>query len=128
VRAGGAANQIKEIDALTDAIRSANDPPKTLEELQAPVGTKSQSGYHDHHIAEEGAARDAGYPESLIQGRDNRARIPVLKHIEITRYYATKVEQDDGTRMSPRDKLKDADFETRREFGPGILRKYGVLK
>jgi hypothetical protein len=93
----GAANQVKEINALTDAIRSATDPAKTLEELQEPIGTKSQSGYHDHHIAEEAAAYEAGDPESRIQGRDNRVRIPVLKHIEITRYYSTKVEQEDGT-------------------------------
>jgi hypothetical protein len=106
-----------------DAIKSANDPAKTLEELQEPIGR-----YHDHHIAKEAAARDAGDPESLIQGRDNRVRIPVLKHIEITRYYSTKVEQEDGTRISPRDRLKGTDFETRREFGLGILRKYGVLK
>jgi hypothetical protein len=124
----GALNQIRELSALTDAIKSGNDPAKTLEELQEPIGTKSQSGYHDHHIAEEAAAHDAGDPESLIQGRDNRVRIPVLKHIEITRYYSTKVEQEDGTRMSPRDILKGTDFETRREFGLDVLRKYGVLK
>jgi hypothetical protein len=124
----GGLNQIKELDAITRAIKSANDPAKTLEELQEPIGTKSQRGYEDHHIAEEAAARAAGDPESLIQGRDNRVRIPVLKHIEISRYYSTKVEQEDGTRLSPRDLLKGADFETRREFGLGILRKYGVLR
>jgi hypothetical protein len=124
----GAAKQIKEINALTDAIKSANDPAKTLEELQEPIGTKSQSGYQDHHIAEEAAARDAGDTESLIQSRENRARIPVLKHIEITRYYSTKVEQEDGTRISPREKLRGEDFETRHQFGLDILRKYGVLK
>ena len=124
----GALDQIRELNAITGAIKSGNDPAKTLEELQAPIGTKSQVGYHDHHIAEEAAAYEAGDPESLIQGRDNRVRIPVLKHIEITRYYSTKVEQEDGTRSSPRDRLKGTDFETRREFGLDILRKYGVLK
>jgi hypothetical protein len=124
----GALDQVEKITALTDAIKSANDPAKTLEELQARVGPASEPGYHDHHIAEEAAARNAGDSESLIQSRDNLVRIPVLKHIDITSYYSTKVEQPDGTMLSRRDQLKDEDFETRRQFGLDVLRKYGVLK
>jgi hypothetical protein len=124
----GALDQVEKINALTDAIKSANDPAKTLEELQARVGPVSEPGYHDHHIVEEAAARSAGDPESLIQGRDNLVRIPVLKHIDITSYYSTKVEQPDGTMLSWRDQLKNEDFETRRQFGLDVLRKRGVLK
>jgi hypothetical protein len=43
----GALDQVEQIKALTDAIKSANDPAKTLEELQEPIGSPSQGGYHD---------------------------------------------------------------------------------
>ncbi|MBB5050555.1 hypothetical protein HNQ36_000503 [Afipia massiliensis] len=99
-----------------------------MEELQDRVRTSRGPGYEKHHTAEEAAARNAGDPESLIQGRDNLVLVPVLKHIEITRYYSTKVEQPDGTKLSPRDQLKGKDFETRRLYGLKILRDYGVLK
>jgi hypothetical protein len=109
-------------------IRSANDPPHTLEELQARAQLPSEPGYHNHHIAEEAAARSAGYSERRIQGYDNKARIPVVKHIDITAYYNRRAEQSDGSFRTPRDYLKDKDFETRRQFGLKIMRLYGVLK
>ncbi|NVN87018.1 MAG: hypothetical protein HXX15_13135 [Rhodopseudomonas sp.] len=124
----GALDQIEEINRLADMIRTANDPPLPLQELQDRVLTSAEPGYHKHNLAEESAARDAGDPESLIQGRDNLVQIPILKHIEITRYYATAVRQADGTYLSPRDQLRGADFETRRQFGIDVLRRYGVLK
>lgn len=98
------------------------------EELQDRIGLDDRSGYHRHHIAEESAARDAGFPETLIQGRDNLVLVPVLKHIDISSYYTTKVEQPDGTRISPRDFLQNKSFEERRQFGLNILRDKGVLK
>jgi hypothetical protein len=100
----------------------------SLDELQEAVGSTSKDGYHDHHIAEQKAARDAGDLESLIQSRDNLVRIPILKHIDITSYYVTKIEQEDGSMLSPRERLKGKDFETRRHFGLDMLRRYGVLK
>lgn len=118
----------EDLKALTDAIKTANDPSRSLDELQEAVGLPSNDGYHDHHIAEQKAARDAGYPESLIQSRDNLVRIPIIKHIDITSYYATKIEQEDGSMLSPRESLKGKDFETRRQFGLDMLRRYGVLK
>lgn len=108
--------------------QDANDPPRSLDELQEAVGSTSKDGYHDHHIAEQTAARNAGDPESLIQSRDNLVRIPILKHIDITSYYATRIEQEDGSMLSPRESLKGKDFETRRQFGLEMLRRYGVLK
>lgn len=124
----GALDQAEDLKALTDVIKTANDPPRSLDELQEAVGSPSKDGYHDHHIAEQKAARDAGDPESLIQSRDNLVRIPILKHIDITSYYATKIEQEDGSMLSPRESLKGKDFETRRQFGLDMLRRYGVLK
>ncbi|HEY0235250.1 MAG TPA: hypothetical protein VGC86_09385 [Afipia sp.] len=124
----GALDQIESIKALTDTIKSANDPPKTLEELQERVGLPSDAGYHDHHIVERSSGFDAGYSRELLDNRDNLARIPVLKHIDITAEYATKAEQPDGTFRSLRDYLADKDFETRRTAGLAVMRKYGVLK
>lgn len=124
----GALDQAEDLKALTDVIRSANDPPRSLDELQDAVGSPGKDGYHDHHIAEQKAARDAGDPESVIQSRDNLVRIPILKHIDITSYYATKIKQEDGSMISPREILKDKDFEARRQFGLDTLRRYGVLK
>lgn len=121
-------DQVNEIKLLTDMIKTANDPPRTFEELQNGIGSDTQAGYHKHHIAEEAAARDAGFSESMIQGRDNLVRIPILKHIDITRYYATRELQPDGRRLSPREMLKDKNFETRRQFGLDVLRRYGVLR
>lgn len=123
-----ALDQAEDLKALTDAIKTANDPPRSLDELQEAVGSISKDGYHDHHIAEQTAARNAGDPESLIQSRDNLVRIPILKHIDITSYYATKIEQEDGSMLSPRESLKGKDFETRRQFGLDTLRRFGVLK
>ncbi|MES2750190.1 MAG: hypothetical protein V4661_02350 [Pseudomonadota bacterium] len=123
-----ALDQIGEINRLTAAIKTANDPPRNLQELQDRVHTSRGAGYEKHHTAEESAARDAGDPESLIQGRDNLVLVPTLKHIEISRYYSTKVEQPDGSMLSPRDQLRNQDFETRRQYGLKILRDYGVLE
>lgn len=36
--------------------------------------------------------------------------------------------KSDGNRLSPRDQLKDKDFETRKQYGLKVLRDYGVLK
>jgi len=36
--------------------------------------------------------------------------------------------QEDGSWISPRESLKDEDFETRWQYGIDVLRRYGVLK
>lgn len=45
-----ALRQAEGLRAETAAIRSANDPPRTLEELQARAQLPSEPGYQDHHI------------------------------------------------------------------------------
>jgi hypothetical protein len=62
----GALDQVEKITALTDAIKSANDPAKTLEELQEPIGSESQGGYHDHHIVGQHAQNRARFGDSMI--------------------------------------------------------------
>lgn len=124
----GALKQVDETNAITNVIKSANDPPRTLEELQDRVLLPDRSGYHRHHIAEEKAARNSEFSESLIQGRDNLVLVPLVKHIDITKYYATKVRQADGSRISPRESIQGMSFEERRQFGLRVLRDHGVLK
>lgn len=124
----GALTKIDETNAIVNTIKSANDPPRSLEELQDRVNLEDRSGYHRHHIAEERAARRAGFSEDLIQGRDNVVLVPILRHIEISSYYSTKTIQPDGIRLSPRDRLDNMTFEERRQFGLSVLRDKGVLK
>jgi hypothetical protein len=62
----GALDQVENINALTDAIKSANDPAKTLEELQEPIGSDSQGGYHDHHIVGQHAENRARFGDSRL--------------------------------------------------------------
>lgn len=123
-----ALDQVQELNGLTAAIKSANDPPRTLEELQDRVNLPDRSGYHRHHIVEESAGRRAGFSEELIQGRDNLVLVPVTKHIEISSYYTRKVLQADGTRLSLRQQMESLDFESRRQFGLKVLQDKGVLK
>jgi hypothetical protein len=122
----GAADQVKEINALTDAIKSANDPAKTLEELQEPIGTKSQSGYQDHHIVGQHAQNREQFGDSRIDSRENQVRIPVLKHIDISAWYSTRNKEFGD--LSPRDYLRDKDWDEQTRVGLDILRDHKVLK
>jgi hypothetical protein len=122
----GALNQVEKITALTDAIKSANDPAKTLEELQEPVGSESQGGYHDHHIVGQHAENRARFGDSMIDSRENLVRIPVLKHIDISAWYSTA--NDDFEGLSPRDYLRDKDWNEQMRVGLDRLRYYKVLK
>jgi hypothetical protein len=106
-------------------IESYQDLPKSIEELNQ-AATFSKWGYHIHHIVEQTAARNASYPESMINGYDNRVRIPALKHWEITAWYMRK--NDDYGGLSPREWLADKDWVTRREVGLKVLKRFEVLK
>jgi hypothetical protein len=106
-------------------INSYFDGPKTLEELQA--GTKNpQTGYDIHHIVEQTPAEKAGYPRSQIDGDDNLARIPTLKHWQLNGWYMTRNKAYGG--LSPRQYLKGKDWTTRRKVGLDGLKEIGVLK
>jgi hypothetical protein len=122
----GALNQIRELDAATSAIKSANDPAKTLEELQEPIGTKSQRGYEDHHIVGQHAQNREQFGDSRIDSRENQVRIPVLKHIDISAWYSRGNDEYGG--LSPRDYLRGKDWDEQTRVGLDILRKRGILK
>jgi hypothetical protein len=122
----GALDQVEKIKALTDAIKSANDPAKTLEVLQEPVGSESQGGYHDHHIVGQHAQNRAQFGDSMIDSRENRVRIPVLKHIDISAWYSKGNDEFGG--LSPRDYLRDKDWDEQMRVGLDRLRYHKVLK
>jgi hypothetical protein len=122
----GALDQVEKIKALTDAIKSANDPAKTLEELQEPIGTDSQGGYHDHHIVGQHAQNREQFGDSRIDSRENKVRIPVLKHIDISAWYSRGNDEYGG--LSPRDYLRDKDWDEQMRVGLDRLRKHEVLK
>lgn len=107
-------------------ILSYSDPPKTLKELQDAVSPTSQAGYQDHHIVEQMTAEADGFPRSQIDSRENIARIPTLKHQDITAWFNTMNKDFGG--LSPRDYLRGRSWEERRDLGLFALRKFGVLK
>jgi hypothetical protein len=78
-----------------DDIRAYIDPPKPMKELRDAVDDP-QPGYQIHHIVEQTPAKQDGYPDYMIHGRDNLVRIPRLKHEEITAWFATKNEDFGG--------------------------------
>jgi hypothetical protein len=122
----GSLDQVDKINALTDAIKSANDPAKTLEELQEPVGSRSQGGYQDHHIVGQHAENRARFGDSLVDSRENLVRIPVLKHIDISAWYQTG--SKDFGYLSPRDYLRDKSWDEQMRVGLDLLRDRKVLK
>jgi hypothetical protein len=122
----GSLDQVEQINALTDAIKSANDPAKPLEELQQPIGSDSQGGYHDHHIVGQHAQNRDRFGDSRIDSRENLVRISVVKHLDISAWYQTGNVKFDN--LSPRDYLRDKDWDEQMGVGLDILRERGVLK
>jgi hypothetical protein len=121
-------------DGEQRAIEQTNayfDPPKTLEELQRPP-TRNVLGYERHHVVEQND--DNVEKEALVKfGRDalddpsNLVWAPRLKHELITGYY-NEIDPGDLQGRSRRDVIGEDDFETQREKGLAVLRKFGVLQ
>ena len=107
-------------------IQSYFDPPKSLDELQRAVAADRTPGYENHHIAEQSAAKDDGFPRSLIDSRDNLVRIPTFKHREITEWFRAPNEDFGG--QSPREYLRGRDWSERVRVGKKALVESGVLK
>jgi hypothetical protein len=107
------------------SIKACLDGPKSLEELQGDVG-KPRKGYDVHHIVEQTAADRDGHSPEDIDGPDNLARIPRLKHWEITGWYMTPNERYNY--LSPREYLRGKSWEERRNVGLDALMDFGVLK
>jgi hypothetical protein len=101
------------------------DPPRTLEDLQEAVSTPA-TGYDIHHIAEQTPAEQDGFPRSQIDSRENLVRIPTLKHWQITSWFARRNPEFGG--RSPRDYLRNKDWNERMQIGRRALIDAGVLK
>ncbi len=107
------------------SIRSYQDPPQSLAELQQQAGQR-RPGYDDHHIVEQGAGGREGFPRSMLDGPDNVVSLPRYKHHEITGWY-TKPNPDFGM-QSPRAYLRGRDWAEHVRVGHEALRQFGVLK
>jgi hypothetical protein len=112
-------------------ILSHLDPPKSLEELQNAVD-EPRVGYEIHHIVEEQATsrnvqgNSRVFSQEQLQSRDNLARIPYWKHVEISSWYSTKAERFGG--MTPREYLRGKTWDEHYKTGLEVLRQFGVLK
>jgi hypothetical protein len=121
-----ALDEVEEINRLTAAIKTANNPPATIDELQRPVGAASEAGYHDHHIVNQHDGNRRKVGDARIDGRANQVRIPVLKHLDINGWYSKGNKEFGG--LSPRDYLRDKSWDEQTRVGIKILRDMKVLK
>jgi hypothetical protein len=120
---------------VIDRMRAAQDPPKTLAELQQPP-TQNVLGYEQHHIVEQNpdnvaksplAARIEKFGQAALDDPSNLVWVPRLKHEQITAYYnALEVAGQPGPLH--RDVIGQLDFASQREAGLEALCRYGVLK
>lgn len=122
----GAKEQIEWLKSYDAMMKSYSDPPRTLDELQGRVSPVSERGYEDHHIEERTLLERLGFTRREINQPSNRARIPTLKHYEISGWYGTPNEEFGG--LTPRDYLRDKDAGERRRVGIRALIDAGVLK
>jgi hypothetical protein len=106
-------------------INSYMDSPKSMAELQQAALQPTRYDYQDHHVVGQIAEQD-GYPRSRIDAPDNIVRIPTMKHWEINGWYQRPNKLFGG--MTPRDYLRNKDWETRRQVGIEALKMFGVLK
>ena len=120
---------------VLDQIRAANDPPKTLEELQPPP-KENVLGYQRHHLVEQNpdnvaksplAAAIEKFGRAALDDPSNIVWVPTLKHEQITGYY-NALERSDQPGILHRDVVDQLDFAAQRAAGLDALRKFGVLK
>jgi hypothetical protein len=113
------------LDEFEESIQAYLDPPKTLKELQEAASTPKK-GYDIHHIVEQASAEQDKFPRSMIDGPENRVRIPRYKHWEINSWYGRPNKNFGG--QSPREYLRGKDWDERMKIGFEALTRYGVLK
>lgn len=96
-----------------------------MEELQQDA-LEPANGYNIHHVVEQSSARADGYPMSKIDAPENLVRVPTMKHWDINGWYQTS--NDDFGGASPRDYLRQKDWDERERVGLHALRQFGILK
>ncbi len=106
-------------------IQAYQDEPKTLDELRSAVAERKK-GYDVHHIVERASGVADDIPASWLDGPDNLALIPTLKHWELNSWFETR--NADYGWLTPRQYVKGKDRNVRFEVGLAGLRAVGVLK
>lgn len=122
----GLLDQVEQLGSLSQMIRTANDPPSPLEELQRRAQTPSEPGYHDHHVVNQHGGNRSKFGDRRIDAPENVVRIPQLKHIEISRWYATKNSRFGG--RTPQEALREMSWEEQTRIGLEQLRHFKVLE
>jgi len=122
------ANTIEEtgwLDEFRGFIQSAFDAPKSLEQLQREA-LDPAPGYDIHHIVEQTAARNFGFPDSRINAPENLVRIPRIRHWEINGWYSRRSEK--FGMLSPREYLRDKEWDEHVRVGLEALIENKVIK
>ncbi|ARQ00939.1 hypothetical protein [Pseudorhodoplanes sinuspersici] len=107
-------------------IKANQDPPKTLGELYEAMSQPDKRGYDRHHIVEQTAARNQGFPDSRINGQDNLVLIPRYRHEQINSWYQRPNKEFDG--LTPRQYLQGKSWDDHRRVGLDAMRLFGILK
>jgi hypothetical protein len=113
------------LDEFEESIRAYLDPPKTLQELREAASTPKK-GYDIHHVVEQTPAAQDNFPRSMIDGPENRVRIPRYKHWEISAWYGRRNRDFGG--QSPREYLRGKDWDERTRVGIEALIQHKVMK
>jgi hypothetical protein len=120
--------------ALEEAL-AAQDPPKTLAELQTRP-TQNVGGYDDHHMVQQNTSNVEKSPVEIpvekfgwnrINAPSNRVWIPRVQHRLITDYY-NMTDPDDPSGRRRREVVSDLDYDAQYADALATLRKFGVLK
>ena len=107
-----------------EEIKSALDEPRSLDELRRAVETW-RPGTHVHHIVEKVPAEQDGFPQSMVEGYDNKVRIPTYRHEEISAWYQRR--NPSFGWQSPRNYLKGRSWDERMRVGIDQLRREGLI-
>ena len=121
------ADQVSNIVADVDFSQAA---PYDLDDLVAAAKKKSEPGYQDHHIVEQGPQNDDLSPEEKkrIDHPENIVRIPYYEHQLITNYYRNRDPKPPCNGMTPRQYMRGKSFDDRYQFGLNVLRGRGIIK
>lgn len=120
--------------ALEEAL-AAQDPPKTLAELQTPP-TQNVAGYDDHHLVQRNDGNIAKSPADVciekfgwnaINAPSNRVWIPRVKHRLITDWYNCTDPNDLAGRLR-RQVVSGMDYEAQYQDALATLYMFGVLQ
>lgn len=113
------------LEEIKAEVRASFDPPRSLQELQEAVSTP-EKGYDIHHIVERATRNPDGSEDAMINAPDNLVRIPRWKHWELNAWYERPREELGG--LTPRQYLREKDWQQRRSLGLEGLRTVGILQ